>query len=60
MIDEGGDGELPLPRFMCEGDHRQGGAEGMPQARRMGTHSTEGQTADYVRHRKAQKTGATR
>jgi integrase len=34
--------------------------EGMQQARRMGTHSTEGQTADYVRRRKAQKTGATR
>lgn len=36
------------------------GSEGMQQARRMGAHSTEGQTADYVRHRKAQKTGATR
>jgi integrase len=36
------------------------GAEGMQQARRMGAHSTEGQTADYVRHRKAQRTGATK
>jgi integrase len=35
-------------------------AEGMQQARRMGAHSTEAQTADYVRHRKAQKTEATR
>lgn len=36
------------------------GTEGMQQARRMGAHSTEGQTADYVRHRKAQRTDATR
>jgi integrase len=35
-------------------------AEGMQQARRMGAHSTEAQTADYVRHRKAQRTEATR
>jgi len=35
-------------------------AHGMQQARRMGSHSTEGQTASYVRHRKAQKTEATR
>jgi hypothetical protein len=34
--------------------------QGMKQARRMGAHSTEAQTADYVRHRKAQPTGATR
>lgn len=33
---------------------------GMQAARRMGAHSTEAQTADYVRHRKAQKTEATR
>ena len=33
---------------------------GMRDANRMGTHSTEGQTADYVRRRKAQKTEATR
>lgn len=35
-------------------------SHGMQQARRMGAHSTEGQTAEYVRHRKAQKTDATR
>jgi integrase len=35
-------------------------SHGMQQARRMGSHSTEGQTASYVRHRKAQKTGATK
>jgi integrase len=34
--------------------------EGMGAAQRMGTHSTEGQTRDYVRRRKAQKTDATR
>jgi integrase len=34
--------------------------EGMQQARRMGAHSTESQTADYVRHRKAERTDATR
>jgi integrase len=34
--------------------------EGMQQARRMGAHSTEAQTADYVRHKKAQTTVATR
>lgn len=34
--------------------------EGRQQARRMGAHSTEAQTADYVRHRKAQRTEATR
>jgi integrase len=33
---------------------------GMQAARRKGAHSTEGQTATYVRHRKAQKTEATR
>ena len=33
---------------------------GMQAARRKGTHSTEAQTADYVRHRQAQKTEATR
>ena len=32
-------------------------AEGMQQARHMGAHSTEAQTADYVRHRKAQRDG---
>jgi hypothetical protein len=31
-------------------------AEGMQQARRMGAHSAEAQTADYVRHRQAQRT----
>lgn len=35
-------------------------AEGMQQARTMGGHSTETQTADYVRNRSARKTGATR
>lgn len=35
-------------------------AEGIGAARRMGAHSTEAQTADYVRHKKALKTGATR
>ena len=35
-------------------------SHGMQAARRMGAHSTENQTADYVRHRKAQKTEATR
>jgi integrase len=35
-------------------------SQGMQQARRMGAHSTEAQTADYVRHRKAQSTEATR
>lgn len=34
--------------------------EGMPAARAMGAHSTEAQTADYVRRRGAQKTKATR
>lgn len=33
---------------------------GRGQARRMGGHSTETQTADYVRHKKALATGATR
>jgi integrase len=33
---------------------------GMQAARRKGAHSTEAQTADYVRHMKAQKTEATR
>jgi integrase len=33
---------------------------GMQAARRKGAHSTEAQTADYVRHRKAQKSEATR
>lgn len=31
----------------------------MQAARRMGAHSTEAQTADYVRHRKPQSTAAT-
>lgn len=35
-------------------------SHGMQHARRMGAHSTEGQTAGYVRHRRAQKTEATR
>ena len=35
-------------------------AEGMGAARTMGGHSTESQTADYVRHKTALKTGATR
>ena len=35
-------------------------AEGMQAARTMGTHSTEAQTADYVRGRSARSTGATR
>lgn len=35
-------------------------AQGMREANRMGTHSTEGQTADYVRRRKAQRTEATK
>lgn len=35
-------------------------AEGMSAARTMGGHSTEHQTADYVRHKTAKKTGATR
>ncbi len=34
--------------------------EGMREAQKMGQHSTEGQTADYVRHKTARKTGATR
>lgn len=34
--------------------------EGMHEARTMGGHSTEQQTADYVRHRTARTTGATR
>lgn len=33
---------------------------GMQAARRKGSHSTEGQTADYIRHRKPQKARATR
>lgn len=35
-------------------------AEGMQAARTMGTHSTEAQTADYVRNRRVKKTGATK
>ena len=35
-------------------------ARGMGAARTMGAHSTEAQTADYVRHKRALKTGATR
>lgn len=34
--------------------------EGLQAAKSMGAHSTERQTADYVRHRKARKTKATR
>lgn len=33
---------------------------GMNDAQKMGGHSTQTQTADYVRHKKAKKTGATR
>jgi integrase len=33
---------------------------GIGQAQTMGGHSTQTQTADYVRHKKAKKTGATR
>jgi integrase len=36
------------------------GADGMPAARAMGAHSTESQTADYVRRRAPTKTKATR
>ena len=36
------------------------GREGMGAARTMGSHSTEQQTAGYVRHKTARKTGATR
>lgn len=35
-------------------------AEGMDAARTMGGHSTQDQTAGYVRHRKAKRTGATK
>lgn len=35
-------------------------ARGMGAARTMGSHTTEQQTSDYVRHKKAKKTGATR
>ena len=35
-------------------------SEGLQAARTMGTHSTEGQTADYLRSRSAKRTGATR
>lgn len=35
-------------------------AQGRQAANRKGAHSTEKQTADYIRHRKAQKTEATR
>ena len=35
-------------------------SEGMQAAKTMGAHSTEAQTADYVRHRTARKTRATR
>ena len=34
--------------------------EGMQAARTMGTHTTEAQTATYVRNKQARKTGATR
>ena len=34
--------------------------EGMREASAMGQHATESQTADYVRRKKARKTGATR
>jgi len=33
---------------------------GIGQAQTMGGHSTQNQTADYIRHKKAKKTGATR
>ena len=35
-------------------------AEGRRAANTMGAHSTEGQTADYIRHKTTRKTGATR
>lgn len=35
-------------------------SEGIGQAQRMGGHSTQSQTSDYVRHKTAVKTGATR
>jgi integrase len=35
-------------------------ARGIGQAQRMGGHSTQTQTADYVRHKTARKTGATK
>ncbi len=35
-------------------------SEGMQAARTMGAHTTEQQTADYIRNRSGQKTGATR
>lgn len=35
-------------------------AEGMGAAQRMGAHSTQAQTADYIRHRTPRRTGATR
>lgn len=34
--------------------------EGIGQAQRMGGHSTQSQTSDYIRHKQAVKTGATR
>lgn len=36
------------------------GREGTQAARTMGTHTTDSQTAEYVRHKGARKTGATR
>lgn len=35
-------------------------SRGTDAAQRMGTHSTQAQTADYIRHKSARKTGATR
>lgn len=35
-------------------------AEGIGQAQRMGGHSTQTQTSDYVRHKQAIRTGATK
>ncbi len=43
-------------KALTDKDHR----EGMQAARIMGTHSTEAQTADYVRAHGARETGATR
>lgn len=36
------------------------GERGIGEAQKMGGHSTQSQTADYVRHKTARKTGATR
>lgn len=43
-------------KALTDKEHR----EGMREAQKMGQHSTEGQTADYVRHRTPRRTKATR